>query len=129
MRKQLTAIVGAAALAVAGLAASAGASAAFAQSAPVILIINQGQVLSQSKAGQSIRTQLENLQKQAETELNAEVEKFVKEAEDLKKQKDLMAEDVWLQRAQQLEVKRQNLPALREVKTRELSISEQQALN
>ncbi len=129
MKKQLTAIVGAAALAIAGLAASAGASAAFAQSAPVILIINQGQVLSQSKAGQSIRTQLENLQKQAETELNAEVEKFVKEAEDLKKQKDLMAEDVWLQRAQQLEVKRQNLPALREVKTRELSISEQQALN
>ncbi len=129
MRKQLTAIAGAAALAIAGLTASAAFSVAFAQSAPVILIINQAQVLSQSKAGQSIRTQLEGLQTQAETELNAEVEKFVKEAEDLKKQKDLMAEDVWLQRAQQLEVKRQNLPALREVKTRELSISEQQALN
>ncbi|MEE2693124.1 MAG: OmpH family outer membrane protein [Pseudomonadota bacterium] len=129
MKKQLTAIFGAAALAVAGLAASAGASAAYAQNAPVILIINQAQVLAQSKAGVSIRTQLEKLQEQANTELNAEVEKFVKEAEDLKKQKDLMAEDVWLQKAQQLEVKRQNLPTLKEVKSRELSISEQQALN
>lgn len=129
MRKKLTAIAGATVLAVAGVAASAGLSAAHAQNAPVILIVNQAQVLGQSKAGQSIRTQLEKLQEQANTELNAEVEKVVKEVEDLRKQKDLMAEEVWMQRAQQAEVKRQNLPALREVKTRELSISEQQALN
>lgn len=129
MRKKLTAIVGATALAVAGVAASAGLSAAYAQNAPVILIVNQAQVLGQSKAGLSIRTQLEKLQEQANTELNAEVEKVVKEVEDLRKQKDLMSEEVWMQRAQQAEVKRQNLPALREVKTRELSISEQQALN
>lgn len=129
MRKKLAAVAGAAALAVVGVAASAGLSVAHAQSAPVILIVNQAQVLGQSKAGQSIRTQLEKLQEQANTELNAEVEKVVKEVEDLRKQKDLMAEEVWMQRAQQAEVKRQNLPALREVKTRELSISEQQALN
>jgi Skp family chaperone for outer membrane proteins len=107
------------------------ASPAFAQQAqksPVILILNQSQVLGQSKAGQSMKPQLDKLQEQANTELNAEVEKIVKEGEDLQKQKGLMAEDVWTQKAQQLAVKQNNLPVLREVKVRELSIAEQQAI-
>ena len=75
-----------------------------------------------------ITAKLKALQDSANTELNAEVEKINKETEDLKKQKDLMAEDVWMEKAKQLSVKQNNLPALREVKVRELSISEQQAL-
>ena len=105
------------------------ASAQQSQKTPVILILNQSQVLAQSKAGQSMAPQLESLQEQANKDLNAEVEKIVKESEDLQKQKGLMAEDVWTQKAQQLAVKQNNLPVLREVKVRELSIAEQQAIN
>ncbi|MEZ5981218.1 MAG: OmpH family outer membrane protein [Parvularculaceae bacterium] len=124
-------IAGAAFLAVTGLAAGASVVSAQAQQAgkaPVILILDQAQVIAQSKAGVSMSTQLKALQDSANTELNAEVEKINKETEDLKKQKDLMAEDVWMEKAKQLSVKQNNLPALREVKVRELSISEQQAL-
>lgn len=95
---------------------------------PVILILDQAQVIANSKAGQSLGPQLEKLQEAANAELNTEVEKLNKEGEDLKKQKDLMAEDVWLEKAKQLTAKQNNLPALREVKVRELQIAEQQAL-
>ncbi|MEZ5928809.1 MAG: OmpH family outer membrane protein [Parvularculaceae bacterium] len=131
MKRKLIGIAGAAFLAVTGLAAGASVVSAQAQQAgkaPVILILDQAQVIAQSKAGVSMSTQLKALQDSANTELNAEVEKINKETEDLKKQKDLMAEDVWMEKAKQLSVKQNNLPALREVKVRELSISEQQAL-
>jgi Skp family chaperone for outer membrane proteins len=132
MKSKLIAVASAALIAAAGLAMSTSVGGAFAQQtqkAPVILILNQAQVIAQSKVGQSMRPQLEALQEGANKELNAEVEKIVKEGEDLKKQKDLMAEDVWLEKAKQLAVKQNNLPAMREVKVRELSISEQKALN
>lgn len=121
----------AAALGVFGLVGAAAIGSATAQQAgkaPVILILNQGQVLATSKAGQSMKPQLDALQKQANDELNAEVEKIVKEGEDLQKQKGLLAEDVWTQKAQQVAVKQNNLPTLREVKVRELSIAEQTAV-
>ncbi len=108
-------------------ATSFAAAPAAAQKAPVILTVNQAQVLGQSKAGASINAQLEKLQQSANTELNAQAEAIVKEGEDLKKQKELMAENVWLEKAKALTVKQQNLPAVREVKVRELQISEQQA--
>ena len=131
MKRKLIGLAGAAFLAVTGLAAGATVVSAQAQQAgkaPVILILDQAQVIAQSKAGVSMSTQLKALQDSANTELNAGVEKINKETEDLKKQKDLMAEDVWMEKAKQLSVKQNNLPALREVKVRELSISEQQAL-
>lgn len=131
MKSKLIAAAGAALIAASGLAMSSSVTGAIAQQsqkAPVILILNQAQVMAQSKVGQSMRPQLQQLEDTANKELNAEVEKIVKEGEDLKKQKDLMAEDVWLERAKQLAVKQNNLPALREVKVRELSLSEQKAL-
>ena len=131
MKRKLIGLAGAAFLAVTGLAVGASVVSAQAQQsakAPVILILDQAQVIAQSKAGMAMSTQLKALQDSANTELNAEVEKINKETEDLKKQKDLMAEDVWMEKAKQLSVKQNNLPALREVKVRELSISEQQAL-
>lgn len=130
MKKKIIAMAGAAAMALAGVTAVATTAAEAQQNAkaPVILILNQAQVVAQSKAGKSMSPQLAKLQEEANDELNKEVEKIVKEGEDLKKQKELLAEDVWMERAKQLAVKQNNLPVLREVKVRELSIAEQQAL-
>jgi Skp family chaperone for outer membrane proteins len=130
MKRNLIGLAGAAACA-AMLALGVSATSVEAQQAakpPVILILDQAQVIAQSKAGQSLGPQLQKLQEAANTELNTEVEKLNKEGEDLKKQKDLMAEEVWLEKAKQLTAKQNNLPALREVKVRELQIAEQQAL-
>ena len=126
-----TKFLAAAVFAVASLGAVAMAPIAQAQSAakaPVILIIDQAQVVAASKAGKSMRPQIQALEEAANKELNAEVSKVVKEGEDLQKQKGLMAEDVWTQKAQQVAIKQNNLPAMREVKLRELQISEQKAL-
>lgn len=124
MTKRMTLAASAVLLAAAGMFATP----ASAQKAPVILIVNQQQVLATSKAGQSIQSQLQKLQQGAEADLNAQVQAMVKEQEDLQKQKSLMAEAVWTEKARALAVKQNNLPALRDVKLRELSISEQQAL-
>lgn len=124
MTKRTIAAACAAIFAAAGVAS---APAQAQQKAAVILTVNQAQVLGVSKAGASITSQLEKLQQSANTELNAQAEAIVKEGEDLKKQKDLMAENVWLEKAKALTVKQNNLPAVREVKVRELQISEQQA--
>ena len=128
MKTKLMSLAAAFSLGMAGLAGTAAVSAAAAQDGPVILIINQAQVIAQSKAGQSMKPQLEKLQEEANTDLNKEVEKIVKESEDLQKQKGLMAEDVWTEQAKKVAVKQNNLPMLREVKVRELSLAEQQAL-
>lgn len=131
MKKKFMTAAAIAAFAAVGLGAFAIAPVAQAQSAaksPVILIVDQSQVVATSKAGKSMRPQLQALEEAANKELNAEVSKVVKEGEDLQKQKGLMAEDVWTQKAQQVAIKQNNLPALREVKLRELQISEQKAL-
>jgi len=131
MRTKFIAFAGAALIATAGVAGSLALSGATAQSdakAPVILIINQAMVISQSKAGQSVTPQLAKLQEAANKELNKEIEKIVKEGKDLEKLKATLSEEVWLQQANKVAIKQNNLPALREVKVRELSISEQKAL-
>ncbi|MBI1366399.1 MAG: hypothetical protein GC153_10660 [Alphaproteobacteria bacterium] len=130
MKLKLIAVASAALLAAAGLGAAATSASAQDknQKGPVILVLNQAEVIQQSKAGQSMRPQLEKLQKDATDEYNAAVESLVKESEDLKKQKDLMAQDVWTQKAQQLQQKQQNLPVLREQKVRELELSQQKAI-
>lgn len=132
MKRKLIGILGVAFATAAGLAAGASVSPARAQQsdkAPVILILDQAQVIAQSKAGQSLAPQLKKLQEDANTELNAEIEKLNKEGEDLEKQKDLMAQDVWVEKAKQFTAKQNNLPTLRDVKVRELQLSEQQALS
>lgn len=132
MKRKLIGILGAATVAAAGLAAGAAVNSAQAQQsakAPIILILDQAQVIAQSKAGQSLAPQLKKFQEDANTELNAEIEKLNKEGEDLEKQKDLMAQDVWVEKAKQFTAKQNNLPTLRDVKVRELQLSEQQALS
>lgn len=119
--------IGAACVAIFAAAGLSAVPAAAQQKAPVILIVNQNQVLAQSKAGASINAQLEKLQQAANDDLNAQAQAIVKEGEDLKKQKELMAENVWMEKAKALTVRQNNLPAMRDVKVRELQISEQQA--
>lgn len=132
MKRKFIALAGAAIIAATGVAGVAALNSAQAQqdaNAPIILVLDQSQVIAQSKAGQSMAPQLKKLQEEANKELNAELEKLNKEAEDLKKQKDLMAEDVWVEKAKQLNAKQNNLPAIREVKVRELQLAEQKALS
>ena len=131
MRTKFIALAGAAVLgvsAVIGAAAFNGAEAQATRSAPVILILDQARVIAASKAGQSVKPQLEKLQETANKELNDQVASLTKEAEDLQKQRELLSEEVWTQRAQQVAIKQNNLPVLRDVKLKELSLSEQKAV-
>ena len=132
MRPKFLAIAGAAALAVTGMIGATAINKAEAQSAraaPVILILDQARVIGTSKAGQSMQPQLEKLQKTANDELNGEVAKLTKEAEDLQKLRETLGQEEWTKRAQQVAIKQNNLPVQREVKVRELQLSEQKALN
>jgi len=126
MKSKFTKLAAAFTLSLIGLGSTAIFSTVSAQET-VILIVNQAQIFGQSKAGQSMVPQLQKLQETYNNELNSQVEKVVKEAEDLQKQKGLMSEDVWTEQAKKVAVKQNNLPALREVKVRELQISENQA--
>lgn len=126
MKSKFSKLFAALSLSFIGLGGTSMVSAASAQDT-VILIVNQAQIFGQSKAGQSMVPQLQKLQEVYNSELNAEVEKIVKESEDLQKQKGLMSEDVWTEQAKKVAVKQNNLPVLREVKVRELQISENQA--
>lgn len=125
MTKRIAAVSIAALISVVGFSAT---PAAAQQKAPVILVVNQQQVLGQSKAGQSIAAQLQKLQDDATTELNAQVQALQKEQDDLQKQKDLVAAEVWTEKAKALVAKQNNFPALRDTRAKELQISEQQAL-
>ncbi len=96
--------------------------------APVILIVDQARLIASSKAGKAVNDQLATMQDQANAELQQVVEKLVKEQEDLRAQKDTMPEDQFLEAAKRLAVAQNNVPALREIKVRELSLSEQRAI-
>ncbi|MEO0879338.1 MAG: hypothetical protein AAFY22_06440, partial [Pseudomonadota bacterium] len=129
MKNRFIALAGAAAIGLAGVVGGAAISGAEAQGgkAPVILILNQAEVFAKTKAGQSIPPQLEKLQEAANADLNAKVAKLTKDAEDLKKQRDLLSEEVFTKRAQELAIQQNQLPAEREIKVRELSISQERA--
>ncbi len=105
MNKQIFAIAGAASLLVAGLAGGAVFSSAEAQSskkAPVILIVDRAQLVSQTKAGKTIPEQAEAVKASVEKELEAEANKLKKEIEDFQKNASLMSEEVRQQKEQEL---------------------------
>jgi len=119
--------------AAAGLAASAALfaaapAAAFQNQPPLILVLNEAQVVKDSKAGQSVAAQLEKLGEQVEAELAAEADKLRKEGEQLQEQRELLAEDAFQQQVREFQQKQQRLQQLRDVKVRELQISENQAI-
>lgn len=131
MKKGFEASIAAAKSAFAVLAFVSAMIAAQAQAqdnAPVILIVNQAALLSQSQAGQNIAEQMAALQETVNGELQAEAEAITKEAEDLQAQRDLVSEEVFLERARALAVRERSFPAFREVKLRELQLTQQRAL-
>lgn len=110
MKKQIIAMSGALVLAVAGFAGGAMVNNAEAQSngkAPVILIVDRSQILSQSKAGQTIPDQAEKLKTSVEKELEAEAGKLKKEIESFQKNASLMSDEVRQKTEQDLAVRSQ----------------------
>ncbi len=116
-------------IAATGGAAISGAAVAQTESAaPVILIVDQARLVASSKAGQSINEQLSQLQIMANAELQQQVEALVKEQEELKAKQGEMPEDQFLEQAKRLAVAQNNIPMIREIKVRELALSEQRAI-
>lgn len=115
----------------ASIAGTAMVSPAVAQSdtgAPVILIVDQARLIANSKAGKSINDQLLILQTTANEELETQVKALVKEQEELKAKKETLPEDQFLEQAKRLAVAQNNVPVLRDIKVKELSLSEQRAV-
>jgi outer membrane protein len=94
---------------------------------PIILIVDQTRVLATSTAGQSISEQMRVLQDTVNKELETQVATLVKEGEELKAKQGKMEEKAYLEAAKKIAFQQQNMPVLREVRIRELSLSEQQA--
>lgn len=110
MKKQFFALSGAAALIVASFAGGAlvnNAEAQSAQKAPVILIVDRAQILSQSKAGKTIPAQADALKASVQKELEAEADKLKKEIESFQKNAALMSEEVRNKTEQDLTVRSQ----------------------
>lgn len=111
MKKQISAVVGAAALVVAGFAGgSALNSTAEAQSAgkaPVILIVNRAALIEQSKAGKTIPDQATSVRDSVSKELEAEAEKLRKDIENFQKNSSLMSDEVRQQTEQELAIRQQ----------------------
>lgn len=105
MRKQVLAISGALALIVAGFAGGALLGSAEAQSngkAPVILVVDRAQIVSQTKAGKTIPSQAEAVKQTVEKELEAEAEKLKKDIESFQKNASLMSDEVRQKTEQEL---------------------------
>lgn len=106
-----------------------GADAQSNRGAPVILTIDQARLIATSKAGSNVAEQLASLQEGAASEYEAEYQKFVSDVQSLQTRKTSMAEDAFNEEARKLAAREQNMPVLRQMKAKEVSLSEQQALN
>lgn len=110
MRKQFFAIAGVAGFAVAaiaGLSALNGAEAQSAAKAPVILIVDQAQLVGQSKAGQTIPAQAEKVRDSVAKELEAEATKLKNDIEKYQKNASLMSDEVRQKTEQELQMRQQ----------------------
>jgi outer membrane protein len=110
MKKYFFAITGAIALTLAGATGVAmvnSAEAQSAQKAPVILVINSAQIVSQSKAGQTIPDQAKAVQASVVKELEAEVAKLKKDIENYQKNASLMSDEVRARTEKELQIRQQ----------------------
>ncbi len=95
---------------------------------PVILVIDQERLISTSKAGKSVSTQLLKLQEAATKEVEGAMKVVGTEAEALKGKQATMEKTAFATEARKIAVKQQNAQGLREIRVRELSIAEQRAM-
>lgn len=110
MKRQVSLIAGAAALVLAGFTGGAMISSAEAQraeKAPVILIVNRAELISQSKAGKTIPGQAETVRDSVAKELEAEADKLRKDIESYQQNASLMSDEVRQKTEQELAVRQQ----------------------
>ncbi len=110
MSKKLLTIAGALALLAGGVGAGALVTAAEAQSAakaPVILIVDQGALVSQSDAGKTIPGQANTIKASIQKEFDAEAEKLKKDIENYQKGASLMSDEVRQKTEQDLAMRQQ----------------------
>ncbi len=133
MKKQFFAITGAIALTLAGAAGIAtfnSAEAQSAQKAPIILVVNSAQIVSQSKAGKTIPDQAKAVQASVIKELEAEVNKLKKDIENYQKNASLMSDEVRAQTEKELQVRQQyGLPQREKIVSQAFSQALQNAQN
>ena len=75
---------------------------AYAQNAPVILVVNQAQIISESKAGKDLAEKAKGLQETIAKEIQSEFNTLKKREEDLLAQQTLLSSDVFKERAEKL---------------------------
>ena len=110
MKRQVSLIAGAAALVLAGFTGGAminSAEAQRAEKAPVILIVNRAELISQSKAGKTIPGQAETVRDSVAKELEAEADKLRKDIESYQQNASLMSDEVRQKTEQELAVRQQ----------------------
>ena len=131
MRKSLIAIAGAGLLGLAAFAGQSAFTAVEAQNnakAPVILVVNMEQLVSQSKAGKTIPAQAEAVQKSVSAELEAEATKLQKDIENFQKNSELMSDEVKQKTAQELQARAQyGLPQRQQIAEQAFRIALQNA--
>lgn len=114
-----------------GLAAAASlafAPAALAQKSDV-LVMNQGEVIAKSKAGQSIQTQLQAIGQSAQAQLTQEGQKLQSEGQQLQQTAESLSKEDLNKRAQALAVKQQGVQRLGQIRQAELAQAEAAALS
>lgn len=110
MKRHVSLLAGAAALVLAGFAGGSMINSAEAQAdgkAPVILIVNRAELVSQSKAGKTIPGQAESVRDNVAKELEAEAEKLKKDIESYQKNASLMSDEVRQKTEQELAMRQQ----------------------
>jgi outer membrane protein len=110
MTKKFLTIAGALTLLGSGVGAGALISAAEAQSAakaPVILIVDQGVIVSQSDAGKTIPSQANTIKASIQKEFDAEADKLKKDIDNYQKGASLMSEEVRQKTEQELAMRQQ----------------------
>ncbi len=110
MSKMYMTFAGIAVLLASGVAAGAlvsGAEAQQASKAPVILVVDQGAIVSQSDAGKTIPGQATTIKTNIQKEFDAEADKLKKDIENYQKGASLMSEEVRQKTEQDLAVRQQ----------------------
>jgi len=110
MSLRIKTIAGAALLLAGGVAAGSfvsGAEAQQAAKAPVILIVDQATILSQSDAGKTIGPQLQSIQGGIQKEFDAEAAKLEKDIQNFEKGSSLMSEEVRQKTGQEIAMRQQ----------------------
>jgi len=110
MKNKFLTIAGAAALLISGVAMTAltsGAEAQQAQKAPIILIVDQGAIVSQSDAGKTIPAQATAIKANIQKEFDAEADKLKKDIDNYQKGASLMSDEVRQKTEQDLAMRQQ----------------------